>query len=84
MATAVRRLLLLDRAKDCIGGAEKLGAVIGVGRRAMTHKIAGDRSIDDFDYRLISDAIERRAVELHAAAAAADQLVVDMRELIGK
>lgn len=74
-ARAVRRLLLFDRAKTVLGGAEKLGAVIGVGRRNVNHKLNADRELTNFELKLTADAVEKRAREL-------DQLVADLRAML--
>jgi hypothetical protein len=47
MARAVRRVVLLDRARLALGGAERVAEVLGIGRRAVNHKLASDRGLTD-------------------------------------
>jgi hypothetical protein len=75
-AKAVRQLLLLDRAKTALGGAEKLGDILGVCRRSVNRKLSADRGVTTFELNLTADAIEARALELQ-------QLAADLRGVAG-
>lgn len=75
LGKAVRRLVLFDRAKDAMGGARKLGKVIGIGRRSVNHRLVADRTLTDGELAVTADAIEARAREL-------DQLAADIRKVI--
>ncbi len=72
MAQAVRRVVLLDRARVALGGSARLGEILGIGRRAVNHKLAADRNLSDAEICAIADAVERRAAELV-------QLATDLR-----
>lgn len=72
MARAVRRVVLLDRARVALGGSARLGEILGIGRRAVNHKLAADRSLSDAEVGAIADAVDQRAVELV-------QLAMDLR-----
>lgn len=61
LARAVRRLVLLDRARIALGGAERLADVLGIGRRAINHKLAGDRALDPTEALAVADALEAHA-----------------------
>lgn len=67
-ARAVRRLVLLDRARVAVGGAEKLGEALGIGRRAVNLKLNAERSLYDAEIRMAADAVEERAKALLALA----------------
>lgn len=77
MAMVVRRILLLDRASQAIGGGAKLGAVLGISRRAVNYKLVSDRPVTDDELDLAADAVEARAHELL-------RLVADLRGLTAK
>lgn len=61
LARAVRRLVLLDRARVALGGAERLADVLGIGRRAINHKLAGDRALDPSEAMAVADALDAHA-----------------------
>jgi hypothetical protein len=75
MARELRRLLLLDRARIVLGGAEKLATALGIGRRAVNHKLAAERSLTNHDLELAARALDGRAREI-------DQLASDIRAMI--
>lgn len=75
MGREARRLVLFERAKDAMGGARKLGAVLDVSRRSVNHKLGCDRRLTSWELKLAADAIEAKAREL-------DQLVADIRKVI--
>lgn len=64
MARAVRRVVLLDRARLALGGAERIGEVLGIGRRAVNHKLASDRGLTDAELGAVALAIDERAAQL--------------------
>ncbi len=68
MGHAARRIVLMDRARVALGGAAKLGEVIGVGRRGVNHKLSADRGLSDAELNAAADAIERRARDLDSLA----------------
>lgn len=69
VAKSVRRILLLDRASQAIGGGAKLGEVLGISRRAVNYKLVSDRGVTDDELLLAADAVEARATELLRLAA---------------
>lgn len=54
----VRRLVLLDRARAALGGTERLAAVLGIGRRAVTYKLAAERGLTDAELCCVAKAVE--------------------------
>lgn len=64
MAPALRRLVLLDRARTALGGGARLAEVLGIGRRAVTHKLAAERGLSNAELVAIADALDRRADQL--------------------
>ena len=68
MARAVRRLVLLDRARTALGGAACLADILGIGRRAVNHKLAADRGLSAGEIAAVSNALDQRAAELSALA----------------
>lgn len=65
---AVRQLVLMDRARVALGGAEKLGDALGIGRRAVNLKLNAERSLYDAEILRAADAVEARAKDLLALA----------------
>lgn len=70
----VRRLVLLDRAREMLGGATKLGEALGIGRRAVNHKLVAERGLSDGEIGAVAAALDARAEQLR-------QLAADMRAL---
>lgn len=75
MWKSVRRLLLLDRAREALGGAARLAEAIGIGRRAINHKLAADRRVSNAELRAVAVALDARASSIAA-------LAVSIREMI--
>jgi hypothetical protein len=75
MGREARRLVLFDRAKDAMGGARKLGEIVGVGRRSVNNKLNAERRLTDFELKLTADALDAQARYL-------DQLVADIRKVL--
>lgn len=75
LATRVRRVVLFDRARVALGGAEQLAKAVSISRRAVNHKLSVDRVLSDADLLLAAEAVEHRAAELARLAA-------DLREMI--
>jgi uncharacterized protein YcgL (UPF0745 family) len=65
---AVRQLVLMDRARVAVGGAEKLGEALGIGRRAVNLKLNAERSLHNAEILKAADAVEERAKTLLALA----------------
>lgn len=64
LTLGVRRLVLLDRARAALGGGARLAEVLGIGRRAVVHKLAADRGLSNAELVTIADALDRRADQL--------------------
>jgi DNA-binding transcriptional regulator YdaS (Cro superfamily) len=63
-AIRVRRLVLLERARDMLGGSERLAIVLGIGRRAVSHKLAAERGLSAGELLAVATALDVRAREL--------------------
>ncbi|KAL5684627.1 hypothetical protein EMGR_005688 [Emarellia grisea] len=59
MARAVRRLVLLDRARTALGGAACLADILGIGRRAVNHKLAADRGLSAGEIAAVANALDQ-------------------------
>ena len=68
MAREVARGLLFEAAANAIG-AGKLADGMGVTRRCVNHKIAGERSLTTDDLVSAADALDARAAKLTQLAA---------------
>lgn len=68
MALALRRLVLLDRARTALGGAARLAVVMGIGRRAVNYKLSADRGLSDAEIAMVADGLDRHAATIVALA----------------
>lgn len=74
MGREVRQIYLMEKARDAIGSSAALGEVIGVGRRAVNHKLVADRPITPLEMRLVADELDRRSADMAAVAAGLREL----------
>lgn len=75
MWRTVRRLVLLERAREALGGAARLGDAIGIGRRAINHKLAADRGLSNAELRAVAKALDARASSTAALATSIRELI---------
>ncbi|QNQ09258.1 hypothetical protein [Sphingomonas alpina] len=68
MARAVRRLVLLDRARVMLGGAQRLADVLMISRRAVNHKLVADRGVSEGEMLAVAGALDEHAAKITALA----------------
>ncbi len=74
MGREVRQIYLMEKARDAIGSSTALGEVIGVGRRAVNHKLVADRPITALEMRLVAAELDRRIADMATIAAGLREL----------
>lgn len=68
MGCTAARIMMLDRAAGYLGQAV-LASALGIGVRALQHKLATARGVSDTDLRLAAAALDSRAETLASQAA---------------